>query len=340
MKYSMLGNSNIFASKLILGTMTLGSSADKKESFRILDTAFDYGINFFDTAELYAAPLDKKNYGITETIIGEWLTSRKIDRSKIYISSKVAGPEYAAGWAICPWIRGEERKVDRKNVILAIEGSLKRLQTDYVDLYMSHWPERNVPLEEQLSTWNFLINQGKIKYWGTSNEGPVNMPKLIEFCQKNMFSLPISQTMLYNLLHRHPEENGLLEVCNNNNVGTTIYSPLSMGILTGKYKDDKYDVSDSRMSYWPERYQNRFGNLDAINAAKQYKIIADNYGLTLLELSFAWILQQPITSIVIGVSKSSQLNSIVKTLDIKLSNDCIDEIDILYEKIGNPVLGI
>jgi len=331
-----LGLSELNVSRICLGTMTFGSTLTKKESFEVMDTALDYGINYFDCAELYPAPLDEKHYGVTENIIGEWLKLRRYP--DVIIESKCTGPEDAADFIIAPWVRGDQRRLDKKNILLGIEGTLKRLRRDYVDLYMGHWPDHSVNRMEQVSTFHDLINEGKIRTWGTSNEGPKNMPLLIEFCKENGFTLPAAQQFLYNLLFRHAEDD-IIPLCLNENIALNPYSPLSMGLLTGKYRDG-YEVDGSRFKYWPERYKFRFGNENARLAANKYEEIANDYDISVTHLSLAWLLAKNMTSIIIGVSKSEHVKDIVKCLDINLSENCMIAIDKIYKQVGNPTLGI
>lgn len=324
-------------SKLSLGTLTFGSNLDEKASFRILDIATEAGINSFDTAELYPAPLKKEHYGISETIIGRWLKGK--DRSQFFISSKIAGPEDAAEFSIAPWVRGEKRRCHRQDIKSALHASLKRLQTDYLDLYMVHWPERKVSLDEKLNGFSELIEHGVLKAWGTSNEGPINMPLLIKFCQDNGFTLPAAQQLLYNLLHREPEDSGMKNLCLENNIAMVIYSPLSMGALTGKYRRG-YKVSQSRISQWPERYKSIFANEQAIQAAIEYEQLAAEFNLSLIQLSMAWLLHQPISSILLGVSNEAQLDELIKASLVKLPQNILDEVERLYKKWESPVKGI
>ena len=246
MRYNSLGNTEIKVSQLCLGTMTYGAQNSENEAFEQMDMAIDYGINFFDTAEMYSVPTSPKTYGLTETIIGNWLKQKNC-RDKIIIATKVAGPSRIKH------IRNGKARLDKNNIQAAIEGSLKRLQTDYIDLYQLHWPDRNTnffgslsyqhqtdaietPIEETLSVLADLIQQGKIRSIGISNETAWGAMRFSHLAKQLHLPRIVSIQNPYNLLNRSFELN-LAEISHREHVGLLAYSPLAFGVLTGKYLD-------------------------------------------------------------------------------------------------------
>ncbi|HIP30896.1 MAG TPA: aldo/keto reductase, partial [Sulfurospirillum arcachonense] len=229
MEYRYIGKSGLRVTPICLGTMTFGTSADKKESFKIMDKAYDMGINFFDTAELYPVPPSKEYAGLTEEIVGEWLQTKP--RDSIIIASKVAGA--ANGWFVPP-IRHGLTAVDRFHITKALEDTLKRLKTDYIDLYQVHWPDMTVPIEESLYVLDELVKQGKIRYTGTSNDSAYGLTKANETSKfKNLTRFQSIQNNFSMLNRRFLDE--IAVVCKKEDISLLPYSPLAGGVLTGKY---------------------------------------------------------------------------------------------------------
>lgn len=344
MKYTTLPNTNIKVSKICLGTMTWGNQNTQDEGFKQMDYALEQGVNFFDTAELYSVPATPETYGATEKIIGNWF-KKTGNRSKVILASKIAGAgDYTAH------IR--KGGFTKQNIINAVEGSLKRLQTDYIDLYQLHWPTRGVncfgvrdyPYKysakeaenhlEILETLHHLIKQGKIKHVGLSNETPWGTMQYLETAKKH--NLPRMATIQnsYSLIHRSYEY-GMSEVSMRENIGLLVYSPLAQGILTGKYLNGNLP-ENARGTIFP-RFVARYKNDNSENAVAKYLKIAKKHKLTLTELSLAFINQLPfVTANIIGATKMSQLKENINSINIDLSEEILKEIEAVHQAIPNP----
>ena len=342
MKYTKLPNTDIKVSKICLGTMTWGQQNTESEGHEQMDYAFEKGINFFDTAEAYPVPAKAETYGRTEKYIGTWF-KKNLNRDKIILASKVAGPgDYTA----------HIRKTGfSKNAITeALHGSLKRLQTDYIDLYQLHWPERPINcfgirdypyqaetkwednFKEILETLDEFIKQGKIRNIGLSNESPWGTMRYLEESKQNNLPRPITIQNAYSLLHRTFEA-GLSEISLKENIGLLPYSPLGFGVLSGKYLNGL--PKDSRIALFPN--YNRYNSPESTLAVKKYLAIAEKYGLTLAQLSLAFINQLPfVTSNIIGATKMSQLKENIDSINIDLSEEIIKELNAVHAVMPNP----
>ena len=341
MEYNILPNSNIKVSKICLGTMTWGRQNNQQEAFDQMDCSIDKGVNFFDTAELYPVPATPDKYAITEEIIGNWFQQSK-KRDKIILATKIAGPgDYTA----------HIRKTGFKgnSIENALDGSLKRLKTDYVDLYQLHWPERitntfgNRNYQYFNDSWedNFefileklkeLIKIGKIRHIGLSNENPWGIMKFIEYSKQELPKMITVQNP-YSLLNRLFEV-GSSEICKRENVGLLAYSPLGFGILTGKYFNGKMP-KNSRLDLFPTL--KRFSNENSIKAAKLYEEVAKKYNLSLTHLSLSFVNDRPfVTSNIIGATNLEQLKENIESVNVKLSDEIISEINSINNKIPNP----
>lgn len=343
MKYDKIPNTDVKVSKICLGTMTWGQQNTQKEGFEQMDYALDQGVNFFDTAELYSVPAKKETYGSTEKIIGNWFHETG-NRDKVILASKIAGIG-----AYTSHIR--TNGFAKEGIIEAVENSLKRLRTDYIDLYQLHWPERGVncfgvrdyPYKtareeaenhlEILETLDALIKQGKIRHIGLSNETPWGTMKYLQTSEQH--NLPRMKTIQnsYSLLHRSYEY-GMSEVSLRENIGLLAYSPLAFGVLSGKYLGGK-KPSDSRVALFPN--YNRYSSPQSEEAVLKYKEIADKYGLTLPELALAFVNQLPfVTSNIIGATKMKQLKENINSIHIELSDEILDEIESVHKVMPNP----
>ena len=344
MKYTTLPNTDVKVSKICLGTMTWGEQNTEAEGHQQMNFALEQGVNFFDTAELYAVPARKETYGRTEEIIGTWF-KKTGNRDKVVLASKVAGSgPYTAH------IRANG--FEKKAIIEAVEGSLKRLQTDYIDLYQLHWPSRGVncfgvrdyPFKtatkeaenhlEILETLNDLIKQGKIKHVGLSNETPWGAMKYLQTSEQH--NLPRMSTVQnsYSLIHRGYEI-GMSEVSLRENLGLLVYSPLAQGVLTGKYLKGK-SPKGARGTLFPN-YITRYQTSLAESAVLKYLDIANRHQMTLTELSLAFINQLPfVTSNIIGATKMEQLKENIGSVNIKLSDQILHEIEEVHSLIPNP----
>lgn len=344
MQYSTLGTTDIKVSKICLGTMTFGNQNTEKEGHEQLDYALDNGVNFIDTAEMYAIPSSQKTQGATERIIGTWLKNRS-DRDKIILATKITGPS-----ANMTYIRNP-LKFDKPSILAAIDGSLKRLQTDYVDLYQLHWPERPMNffgqrsypagLEDRwednflevLETMQTLINNGKIRHFGVSNESAWGTMRMLHLADKHNLPRPMSIQNPYCLLNRTFETN-LSEVSMREKVGLLAYSPLGFGVLTGKYHTDT-PPADGRISIFPN--YNRYNSEQSYNATAQYIAIAKKYGMSITHLALAFVNTRPfMTANIIGATKMSQLKENIESINIKLSKALLKEVEAVHAAIPNP----
>ena len=324
--------------------MTYGEQNTEAEGFEQMDYAVEKGINFFDTAELYAIPPKQKTYGKTEEIIGNWFQKRK-NRKKIILATKIAGPGLK-------WIRGGGSQYSSKSIEEALNDSLKRLKTDYIDLYQLHWPERNTnyfgDLDYEHNTnekkWNSfdsilnifkkLIDQGKIRYIGLSNETPWGFSKFLQIANEKKLPRVVSVQNPYNLVNRSYEV-GMSEISIRENAGLLAYSPLAAGYLTGKYRN-KQMPKNSRMDLFYENYP-RYHNERTYNAVDEYFKIAKKNAVSLTQLSQAFVNSRDfVTSNIIGATTMSQLKENVESINISLTEEVINEINLVHEKIPNP----
>jgi len=341
MEYNKLPGTEIKVSKICLGTMTWGTQNTKQEAFEQMDYALENGVNFFDTAELYPVPASAETYATTERYIGEWLESRK-SREKIILASKIVGPgDYTAH------IRKTGFKGD--SIETALDQSLKRLKTDYLDLYQLHWPERlsnyfgNRNFKYFNDSWedNFqeillklkkTIDSGKVRHVGLSNENPWGIMKFLEY-SKNELPKMITIQNPYSLLNRLFEI-GSGEICKRENVGLLAYSPLGFGVLTGKYRNGNVP-KNSRLTLFPTMA--RYTNDNCKNATELYHQIAEKHNLTLTELALAFVNDRPfVTSNIIGATNIQQLKENIDSINTKLSKEILDEINQAQERIPNP----
>ena len=341
MDYNILPNSDIKVSKICLGTMTWGRQNSQKEAFDQMNYSLERGINFFDTAELYPVPATPDKYAVTEQIIGNWFNETK-KRDKVILATKIAGPgDYTAH------IRKSGFKGD--SIETALNSSLKRLNTDYIDLYQLHWPERitntfgNRNYQYFNDSWedNFefillkfkeLIKSGKIRKIGLSNENPWGIMKFLEYSKKNLPKMVTIQNP-YSLLNRLFEI-GSSEICKREEVGLLAYSPLAFGILTGKYFN-KNIPKNSRLDLFPRL--KRYSSENSFKAASLYNDISKKYNISLTHLSLAFVNDRPfVTSNIIGATTIEQLKENIDSSNIKLTDEIISEINVISNRIPNP----
>ena len=350
MKKNNLGKTEILVSEICLGTMTWGQQNNEKEAHDQLSYASERGINFIDTAEMYAVPPKKETYGLTEKYIGTWLKNQ--DRSKIILATKIAGrtSNVPSGPPGLDWIRQGPR-LNEKHIFQAIENSLKRLNTEYIDLYQIHWPERTVnsfgqlgyihnpreddiKIEVTLEALAKAVDKGLIKYVGLSNETPWGVMKFISVAKE--FNLPrvVSIQNPYSLLNRSFEA-GLSEVAINEEVGLLPYSPLAGGVLSGKYLNGK-KPENARMTLF-ERMRGRYSNQHAENAVLEYQKIAVKYNLNLTQMAINFVTKQNfVTSNIIGATSITQLEENINSLDCKLNEEIMAEIEKVHKIYTYP----
>lgn len=343
MEIRQLGRSSLAVSPVCLGTMTFGEQTPEADAHAQLDLALERGINFIDTAELYAVPPRAETYGATEIIVGKWL--RRQDRSKIVLATKVAGPGRTMAW-----IRGGSLNFTRENVRSALEASLRRLQTDYVDLYQLHWPDRNqpmfgqwqylpdkerdtIPVRVQLEALAELVEEGKIRAVGLSNEHPWGIMQFIRHAEE--FGLPrvASIQNAYHLLNRTFEV-GLHEVCHREQVGLLAYSPLAFGHLTGKYLEDP--AAGGRVNRF-KGFGQRYEKPGVPAAVAAYGQLARDHGLTPVQLALAFVRSRRfVASTIVGASNLMQLKEDLDACESSLDETVLTEIDRLYLLLGSP----
>ncbi|MCW2286376.1 aryl-alcohol dehydrogenase-like predicted oxidoreductase [Rhodoblastus acidophilus] len=339
-----LGRTGLNVSEICLGTMTYGQQTDRADAFAQMDYAVAHGVNFFDTAELYSIPPRAETHGATETIIGEWLRERGA-REKIVLASKIVGR------TAMPWFRGgEEARLDRKNIFYAVERSLKRLQTDYIDLYQLHWPDRpmvlfdglsnayedrggpdGVSFEETAGALQDLVDQGKIRHFGLSNETPWGLSQFLRVAAQGG-PRPASIQNAYHLLNR-TFEIGLAEFAFREQVGLLAYSPLAQGFLTGKYLHGaRPPGARSTLFDRGQRYQKP--GVDA--AIEDYLALAKRFGLHPVHLAIAFVTSRPfVTANIIGATTLEQLK-IILDAPHALPPEILREIDAIHQLRGNP----
>ena len=344
MKYTKLPNTDIKVSKICLGTMTWGNQNTEADGHEQMDYALEQGVNFFDTAELYSVPATPETYGATEKIIGSWF-KKTGNRDKVVLASKIAG-----GGDYTKHIR--TGGFTKQNITEAVEGSLKRLQTDYIDLYQLHWPSRGVncfgvrdyPYQTAtkeaenhlgiLETLNDLIKQGKLKQIGLSNETPWGTMKYLQTAEQKGLPRMVTIQNSYSLIHRGYEY-GMSEVSMREDIGLLAYSPLAQGVLSGKYLNGQ-TPEGARGTLFP-RFIARYMSDGSLKAVEEYQKIAIKHGLTLSELSLAYINQLPfVTSNIIGATKMSQLKENINSINIDLSKEILSEIEAVHTVIPNP----
>lgn len=344
MLYRPLGRTGIQVSALCLGTMTFGEQNTEAEAHAQLDLAFSIGINFIDTAEIYPVPPCAETYGQTETIIGNWLKSRRC-RDRVILATKVAGP---ADWL--PYLRGGKNRLDRTNIEAAIDGSLKRLKTDWIDLYQLHWPDRrtnffgklgyvpeddtySVPLWETLDVLGDLVKAGKVRYVGVSNETPWGLMRYLALAEQHDLPRVASIQNPYNLLNR-TFEIGLAEIAIREQCGLLAYSPLGFGVLSGKYLNGQRPPGARITRY--ARF-NRYLNPEAERATAEYVALARLHGLDPAQMALAWVTRRPfVTSTIIGATTLEQLKSNIGSLDVRLDDAVIAGIEAIHTKQPNP----
>jgi len=344
MNYRKLGNTDLEVSTICLGTMTWGEQNTQQEGFEQMDFALDQGVNFWDTAEIYSVPPRAETYGDTEVIIGNWFEKNK-KRDKIILATKVAGPARN-------YLRNGENSFVGKNLEGALNDSLKRLKTDYIDLYQLHWPERNVnmfgklgythkddedewnKIEDVLSELQKYIKSGKIRYVGLSNETPWGVNKFLQLSKE--FNLPRMMSIQnpYNLLNRTYEV-GLAEISIRDEIGCLAYSPLASGYLTGKYLNGNLPKG-SRIErdgdFWT-RYQKP--NME--NAVEEYYKISKKYNVNFTQMSLKFCEIQPfMTSVIIGATTMEQLKENIESVNIKLSEELIKNLNDIQKIYPNP----
>jgi len=338
MEYRYIGKSGLRVTPICMGTMSFGSWSDKKESLKILDTAYERGINFFDTAELYPVPPREDYAGLTEEIVGEWLKTKP--RESIILASKVAGA--ANGWFVPPMRHGLTA-IDSFHIQKAIEGSLKRLGTDYLDLYQVHWPDELIPKEESQKAMDRLVKEGKVRYIGTSNDTAYGLTKSNTIAYYEKLARFESIQNNFSLLNpRFLDE--LSTVCRKESVSLLPYSPIGGGMLSGKYNQSFIDPKSRFGEYLnageprQKAMYKRFVNDKTIGATAKYMEIAKRYGMSPVTLAVAWSMHFDfVASTIIGARYASQLEESFKAFEVKLTPEILKECESVQKEIVYPM---
>ncbi len=344
MKYSKLGKTDIKVSKICLGTMTWGEQNNQKEAFEQMDYSWENGVNFFDTAELYSVPPKKDTFGSTEIIIGNWLQQKK-NREGLILATKVVG---RSGMK---WFRGKETRLNREQIFSAIEGSLKRLKTDYIDLYQLHWPDRKtnffgklgyehseetdiIEIKTQLEALNELVKAGKVRTIGLSNETPWGLMKFLSLAESYDLPKVVSVQNPYSLLNRSYEV-GMAEISIRESCGLLAYSPLGFGMLTGKYDDDK-KPDKARLTIFGDIFT-RYTKPKGVLISKKLNKLAENYGITPALMALSYVNSRKfVTSNIIGATNLIQLKENIRSINIELNTDIIENIERIHNENPYP----
>ncbi|ABZ95682.1 aldo/keto reductase [Leptospira biflexa] len=337
MKKRRLGKTGMVVSEICMGTMTFGSSCNEDEAFKILDRAYDAGIDFYDTAEIYPVPPQKSWVHRTEEIFGKWIKTKP--RDGILIASKVAGPGH--GW-FSPPLREGKTALDKYHIRRAIEGSLQRLGVETIDLYQTHWPDHDVSYDETMEALTELKEEGKIRYAGCSNETSFGLMKSLWTSDKHNLIRYDSIQNNFSILNRRFEDE-LAQVCRKEGVSLLPYSPLAGGVLTGKYNGPTKPEGARFVRYMVEgerqkRMSNRFLNEQTLASTKELMEIATKYGMSSTVMSVAWSKQHDfVASTIIGANTVEQLEESLKASDLILSDEILSEINLVTKKIQYPM---
>ena len=343
MHYRQLGKTDLNVSEIGLGTMTFGEQNSASEGHQQLDMAVDHGVNFIDTAEMYSIPPRAETYGATERIIGSWL-HKTGKRDQVILASKVVGK---SDWL--PYIREAKACLDMKNINQAVEESLRRLQTDYMDLYQVHWPDRKTnffgqlgyrhepdqaadDIAQTLEALSALVKAGKVRHIGVSNETPWGVMKYLRLSEKLDFPRIVSIQNPFNLLNRSFEI-GLAEISHREQLGLLAYSPMAFGVLSGKYLNNSPD--NARLTLFPG-YQ-RYSNKNGIAATREYVAIAKRHDLSPGQMALAFVSSRPfVSSNIIGATTLVQLKENLECVHLELSQELLAQIDEVHQRYSNP----
>ncbi len=343
MNYNFLPNTDTRVSEITLGTMTFGQQNSETDGHSQIDFALDQGINFIDTAEMYPVAAREKTYGSTENIIGSWL-KKSGKREDVVLATKIAGPNRGLAY-----IR-QDLSFNDATIRTSVEKSLQRLQTDYIDLYQFHWPERKINffgqrgfkiqedawednIQSVLETIQSLIKEGKIKHFGLSNETPWGLMRFLEECKKHNLPKIVTVQNPYSLLNR-TFESALVEVCHRENVGLLAYSPLAFGVLSGKYLTGE-PHPNARLNLFPNF--TRYNSENTRKASAMYNEIAKKFNLTLAQMALAFVRQQGfVSSTIIGATNLEQLEENINSIQVTLSEEILAEIQKVQDLIPDP----
>jgi len=337
MKQRRLGTTGLTVSEICLGTMTFGSQADEAVSLRILDKAFEAGVDFLDVAEIYPVPPMPAWAGNSERIVGKWLEGRS--RDSVVIATKVAGP--GGGWFVPP-VRAGRTSLDAHHIVRAVDASLARLGTDYIDLYQTHWPDPELPIEETLEALDRVVRAGKVRYIGASNETAYGLTKAL--CAADALGLPKYQTIQNNfsLLNRRFEDE-LANVCRREKVSLLPYSPIGGGVLSGKYAAGAWPEG-ARFTHYRhggkrgETMTRRFINEKTLLTSERMAKLAQECELSPVTFATAWTLSRDfVASTIIGATRVEQLDETLRAADVTLSREVLAQVDAISHEILYPM---
>ncbi|MCM2347094.1 aldo/keto reductase [Acidovorax soli] len=353
MKTIQLGQTDLHVTPICLGTMTFGEQVGESDAHAILDRSLARGVNFIDTAEMYAVPARAPTFGATETIIGRWFAKNPGARQKLVLASKVAGPSRGM-----PWIRAG-KGMTAADIVASCEGSLRRLQTDVIDLYQIHWPERHVPafgtryydpaketaqtpIHEQLQALAGLVKAGKVRHVGLSNETPYGVHEFVRLAEAHGLPRVATVQNPYCLINRS-YDNALDETCHRLNVSLLAYSPLGFGLLTGKYDASGIEGPNApqgaRIASYESVRRQRWGRPEALAAARRYNQLAREHGLTPTQLALAFCYGNwRVASTIIGVTSLAQLDEDLAAWGTALSPELLAAIDQIRWQVGDPAI--
>ncbi|WP_091569837.1 aldo/keto reductase [Oryzisolibacter propanilivorax] len=346
-----LGGSDLHVTPICLGTMTFGEQVAEADAHAILDAAVERGVNFIDTAEMYAVPAREATFGATEAIIGRWLAARPGMRQRIVLASKVAGPARNM-----PWIRAGSG-MTAQDIVASCEASLRRLQTDVIDLYQIHWPERHAPafgqlyydpaketsqtsIHAQLQALDSLVRAGKVRHIGLSNETPWGVLEFVRLAQQHGLPRVVSVQNPYCLVNRS-WDNAMDESCHRLGVSLLAYSPLGFGLLTGKYDQhaphEAGAPQDGRIARYESVRAQRWGRPEALAAARRYNQLARDHGLTPVQLALAFCYRSwRVASTILGVTSLAQLHDDLDAWSVQLAPELLAEIDAIRWQMRDP----
>lgn len=337
MRSRRLGRSPLVVSSVCLGTMTFGSMADEATSRAILDQAFDAGVDFLDVAEVYPVPPDKKWAGRSEEIVGAWLADRR--RDEVFVATKVAGP--GGGWFQTP-VRGGRTALDRHHIERAVDASLRRLRTDYIDLYQTHWPDPDFPIDATMEGLARIVEAGKVRVVGCSNETPYGLTKSLWASEAHGYPRYETIQNNFSLLNRRFED-GLAEVCRREHISLLPYSPIAGGVLSNKYADGQWPAGARFTSYREhsprgQAMAKRFVNDKSLAATARFSAIAADAGMSPVTLAVAWSLAHDfVGSTIIGATRADQLPDLLKGGSVELSTDVRAACDAVSRDIMYPM---
>jgi aryl-alcohol dehydrogenase-like predicted oxidoreductase len=351
MQTNSLGRSGLQVTPICLGTMTFGEQVTGADAHQILDRAMALGINFIDTAEMYAVPPRRETFGATETILGDWFASRPGARQRVVLATKAAGPSRNMGW-----VHNGSADLTPAQIVNACDGSLRRLQTDVIDLYQIHWPNRNAPafgalffdpakdkpqtpIHDQLQALAGLVKAGKVRYIGLSNETPWGLGEFVRLAEQHGLPRVASVQNPYSLVNR-VVDNGLDEALHRSGVALLAYSPLGFGVLTGKYDDTGIDTSRpdiGRLSQFASMRAQRWARPETLAAAREYNALARQHGLTPTQMALAFCYGSwRVASTIIGVTSVAQLDECVAAASTRLSAGLLAAADAIRWRLRDP----